>query len=130
MQNQKIAIVGLGRQGTIFLERILRFHYTGIQIECVFEPEATYGRQLAQQQGIKLVNSLDELIALSDAIEVIFVLTADSNIKQVLAEKLVTMGNQHTVIAADSIAEFVLNIVNNQVHAPNLTQSMACRISV
>ena len=99
MQNQTIAIVGLGRQGAIFLERMLRFQHTGIRIQCVFEPEATYGKRLAQEQGIQLVNSLDELVTLSDSIDVIFVLTDESTAQQVLTEKLIATGNTHTLIA-------------------------------
>ncbi|MDY6993506.1 MAG: Gfo/Idh/MocA family oxidoreductase [Pseudomonadota bacterium] len=129
MQNQTIAIVGLGRKGSIFLERMLRFQYTGIHIHCVLESEPTYGKHLAQQQGIHRVNSVDELIALSDAIDIIFVLTDDSTYKEVLTEKLAAVGNQHTLVAADSIADLVLNIVNNQVHSPNLTRSVEYQLN-
>jgi hypothetical protein len=122
MESQNIAIVGLGRKGALFLEHVLQFKYTGIHVVCALEAQDTYGRELATQAGVKLAD-LDEMVAMSDQIEVIFDLTEDATVRQALADKLIAIGNRNTVIAPENVTRLVLNVVKNQTHTPMFRKS-------
>lgn len=121
MENHHIAIVGLGRVGTVFIERMLRLKGKGTQIVCAVEPQHTPGKDLAKEAGIRVVE-LDEMIAMSDEIEVIFDLSGDSYIKKTLREKLAAQGNDYTVIAPENVARLVWNVMDNQWPLPDFHQ--------
>ena len=112
MEQQRIAIIGLGRIGSAFLQQMLQKHSHGIEIVCAAESSETPGRQLAIKAGIT-VNSLDDVVAIGNGIDVIFELTGLSQVRRELREKLVASKNLHTVIASESVVRIIWALISD-----------------
>lgn len=106
MENQKIAVIGLGRIGSAFLRNIMKRRQHGITLVAVAETGDTPGRQLAIDSGLRL-SSLDDIVAMGDGVDVLFDLTGIPAVRRELREKLQAMGNNHTVIASETIARLI-----------------------
>lgn len=106
MQQQAIAIIGLGRVGSAFLDALRKKPRQGIQIIAVAEPNNTPGRMAAANAGIP-VHSIQELIARSQDIDILFDLTGSHAVRQELREGLAAIHNQRTVIAPESVARMI-----------------------
>ena len=105
-KKQKIAIVGLGRVGSVFLEALLSKANKGLEIVAVAEKSDTPGCRLARANGIEVLD-VDGLIGKSSGVDIIFDLTGVSAVRQELREKLLKSTNRHTVIATESIARMI-----------------------
>jgi len=121
MEQQNVAVIGLGRVGSAFLERLLQLQGHGINIVCAAELHDTPGKRLAQQAGVKLV-ALDEIVELSGEIEIIFDLTGSEDIKHTLREKLAAKDDHYTIIAPENIARLVWNVMGNATPLPDCHQ--------
>ncbi|MGM0553081.1 MAG: homoserine dehydrogenase [Pseudomonadota bacterium] len=99
----RIAVVGLGRVGGRFLEVLLDSGLPGISICAVAESGETEGLRLAQDNGIP-AESVDDIVARGDQVDVIFDLTGQSQVRQVLREGMQRSGNRHTVVAPEVMA--------------------------
>ncbi|KXW57638.1 Rossmann-fold NAD(P)-binding domain-containing protein [Ferrovum myxofaciens] len=106
MKKQTIAIVGLGRVGSVFLEALLGKANKGLKIVAVAEKSDTPGSRLALAQGIEILD-VDGLIGKSGNVDIIFDLTGMSAVRQELRDKLSKSTNRHTVIATESIARMI-----------------------
>lgn len=106
MDTQKIAVIGLGRVGSAFLEKMLTFKDKGIQIAYTVECNETPGKLLAKKAGIK-ISTMDELIALGSEVDIIFDLTGIAEVRKELREKLAAANNRHTIIAPEAIARML-----------------------
>ncbi|VAY89143.1 conserved hypothetical protein [mine drainage metagenome] len=106
MKKQTIAIVGLGRVGSVFLEALLGKANKGLEIVAVAEKSDTPGSRLALAQGIEILD-VDGLIGKSGNVDIIFDLTGMSAVRQELRDKLSKSTNRHTVIATESIARMI-----------------------
>lgn len=117
---QKIAIVGLGRVGSRFLEAMLARASRGLEITAVSETASTPGRAAAEAAGIPVL-SLDELLAAAAEIDIVFDLSGQLAVRQSLRQGLARRGNSRTVIAPESVAQLVWSMVAPeelpQVHA-------------
>lgn len=113
MDRQKIAIIGLGRVGSAFLQQLLaRGTSRGVDLICVAEPGDTPGRQQAAKAGIP-ISSIDAIVGQGDALDVIFDLTGLPEVRRELREKIAAACNAHTVIASETIARVVLALCEN-----------------
>ena len=99
----QIAVVGLGRVGGRFLEVLLDTGSPGMSICAVAESGETEGRRLAQDNGIP-VESMDDIIARGDQVDVIFDLTGQPQVRQMLRDGMQSSGNRHTVVAPEVMA--------------------------
>jgi predicted dinucleotide-utilizing enzyme len=106
MDNQKIAIIGLGRIGSAFLRNMLERRGRGVELVAVAESGDTPGRKMALDAGLK-VATLDEIVALGDRVDVLFDLTGIPAVRREIREKLMAQGNHHTVIASETIARLI-----------------------
>lgn len=111
MEQQRIAIIGLGRIGSAFLSQMLQKRSQGIELVCAAEAADTAGRQLAVKSGIAL-KTLDEIVALGNRIDVIFDLTGISEVRRELRDKLVAAKNAHTVIASETIVRVIWALIS------------------
>lgn len=111
MEQQRIAIIGLGRIGSAFLSQMLLKRSRGIELVCAAEAADTLGRQLAVKSGIA-IKSLDEIVALGNRIDVIFELTGLPDVRRELRDKLVAAKNTHTVIASESIVRVIWALIS------------------
>ncbi len=117
---QRVAIVGLGRVGSRFLQGLLPWASRGIEIVAVSETESTPGRAAAQAAGIPVLG-LPDLLARATEIDVLFDLSGQSIVRQTLRQGLARAGNFRTVIAPENVAQLVWALISAeelpQVHA-------------
>jgi predicted dinucleotide-utilizing enzyme len=106
MDNQKIAIIGLGRIGSAFLRNMLDRRERGVTLVGVAESGDTPGRKLALDAGLRVL-SLDQIIALGSGVDILFDLTGIPAVRREIREKLMAQGNHHTVIASETIARLI-----------------------
>ncbi|GAB3503954.1 hypothetical protein GCM10027399_33890 [Curvibacter fontanus] len=111
MEQQRIAIIGLGRIGSAFLSQMLQKRSQGIELVCAAEAADTPGRQLAVKSGIA-IKSLDDIVALGNGIDVIFDLTGLPEVRRELRDKLVAAKNAHTVIASETIVRVIWALIS------------------
>ncbi|QKO22777.1 homoserine dehydrogenase [Rhodoferax sp. BAB1] len=111
MEQQRIAIIGLGRIGSAFLSQMLQKRSQGIELVCAAEAADTPGRQLAAKSGIA-IKSLDDIVALGNRIDVIFDLTGLPDVRRELRDKLVASKNAHTVIASETIVRVIWALIS------------------
>lgn len=111
MEQQRIAIIGLGRIGSAFLSQMLLKRSQGIELVCAAEAADTLGRQLAAKSGIA-IKSLDDIVALGNRLDVIFELTGLPEVRRELREKLVASKNAHTVIASETILRVIWALIS------------------
>jgi len=111
LEQQRIAIIGLGRIGSAFLSQMLQKRSQGIELVCAAEAADTPGRQLAAKSGIAL-KSLDDVVALGNRIDVIFDLTGIPEVRRELRDKLVAAKNAHTVIASETIVRVIWALIS------------------
>ncbi|HZW26596.1 MAG TPA: hypothetical protein VFF26_14050 [Gallionella sp.] len=119
MQKQSIAIVGLGRVGSVFLEKLLGQSGKGVAIVAVAEKGDTAGAALAKVHGIENLN-IDQLIAKGGGIDILFDLTGSAAVRKELREKLMASGNRHTVIATESVALLIWALVTDGENLPDV----------
>jgi predicted dinucleotide-utilizing enzyme len=106
LDNQKIAIIGLGRIGSAFLRNMMSRREHGVELVAVAETGDTPGRKLAVDAGLKIL-SLDQIVALGAGVDVLFDLTGIPSVRREIREKLMAAENQHTVIASETIARLI-----------------------
>jgi len=119
MQKQSIAIVGLGRVGSVFLEKLLGAANKGIEIIAVAETGPTAGAALAKANGIENM-SIQQMMDKSESIDILFDLTGLAEVRKELRESMVASGNRHTVIATESIASFIWILISDGEALPNV----------
>jgi predicted dinucleotide-utilizing enzyme len=119
MQKQSVAIVGLGRVGSVFLEKLLGQSDKGIAIIAVAEKGDTAGAALAKAHGIDNF-TLDQLIEKSSNIDILFELTGSADVRQELRDKLMASGNHHTVIATEGIASLIWVLISDGENLPDV----------
>lgn len=110
MEKQRIAIIGLGRIGSAFLNEMLDKNGQGIELVCAAELTETPGKQKAQAAGIKLL-SLEQIVAFGTDIDVIFDLSGSAEVRKILREGLAASSNRHTVIASESILRVIWALI-------------------
>lgn len=119
MGKQIIAIVGLGRMGSAFLEELMCVVEKGMKVAYAVEKNDTPGRRMAETYHVNIV-SIDQLIAEGDKVDVIFDLTGSSETRKELREKLHASGNRHTVVAPESIARMMWAIMADEKMLPDV----------
>ncbi len=113
MNRQTIAIVGLGRIGTAFLEQVMACPHPGVDVAYAVEIAETAGKQKAVAAGIKML-SMDELIAKGQSVDVIFELTGLTEVRDDLRIRLQESGNNYTIIASESIAKVIWSFISKE----------------
>jgi predicted dinucleotide-utilizing enzyme len=106
MENQKVAIIGLGRIGSAFLRNMLDRRGRGVELVAVAESGDTPGRKMALDAGLTVM-TLDQIVALGSGVDVLFDLTGIPTVRREIREKLMAQANHHTVIASETIARLI-----------------------
>lgn len=119
MSKQSIAIVGLGRVGSVFLEELLRQENRQIEIVAVAESGETPGKAVAKSHSIAVME-IDALIAKGEGIDILFDLTGSTTVRKELRDKLMATNNRHTVIATEAVARFVWSLISSETALPNV----------
>jgi len=107
-----IAIVGLGRIGSTFLEKLLEHKGHGVSIAAVAEIDASSpGVELARKHGLAIFQDNAKIIEMGDKIDVIFELTGSHEAKRDLRMAMVQSSNSHTVIAPEIMAFLIWDLI-------------------
>lgn len=109
-----VAIVGLGRVGTVFMRKLFDCQDKGIKLVAVAEAEAddvSTGLRAAKEIGIQVFTDGKDIIQMGSAVDIIFDLTNDRHSKMDLRISLAKSGNMHTVIAPEVLAYFIWNLI-------------------
>ena len=78
-----IAIIGLGRVGSILLKEFLNYTAKGVNIVAVSEIAETPGKILAREKKIK-ITSEEEIVAMGGKLDIIFELTGNTEFRHQL----------------------------------------------
>jgi len=109
----QIAVVGLGRVGSRFLEVLLDSGLPGVELCAVSESGDTDGVKLARERGIP-VETVETLIARGDKVDVIYDLTGHPAVRQQLREGMQASGNRHTVVAPEVLAHLTWSLLTRE----------------
>lgn len=119
MKKHNIAIVGLGRVGSVFLNELLGENVSGVKVVAAVEKAETSAKAIAAKSHVKVM-SLDELVDEGDKVDVVFDLSGGTNVADELAQKYSAKGNKHTVIAPERMAHLMLTLMENQRNLPDV----------
>lgn len=120
-QKQRVAIVGLGRVGSVFLDVLLKQQGKALDIVAVAEAGATPGLATAQRLGIPTLD-VEGILQRSPDIDIVFDLTGAAVVRRQLREGLAAMNNRHTVIAPESVAHLLWALLAPGVELPEVHQ--------
>lgn len=109
----KIAIVGLGRVGSEFIEELLQNADKGFEVVYAAEMSDTSGKELARKKGIPL-GTMEDVLHLSEKIDIIFDLTGSKGVRKMLREGLEKTGNTHTVVAPETVSRMVWSLMTDK----------------
>ncbi|SDK30805.1 hypothetical protein SAMN05660337_0031 [Maridesulfovibrio ferrireducens] len=118
MENHNIAIVGLGRVGAVFLEKVLN-NDGALKIKSVCELTETAGKRLALEKGVP-VGCIDDIVKLGVEIDVIFDFTGDEKVAEILRRKLAESGNNYTQVAQKRLARLVWALISEDECLPEV----------
>jgi len=116
----KVALVGLGRIGSLFLGQIIN-RKSSVEIVLVVEPNDTPGKLMAEEEGIS-VSNIDDIIARGEEIDLVFDLTGRSEVRQQLRTAYQKANNRHTIIVPDLMAHFIYSLIT-ETDIPDATHS-------
>ena len=108
-----IAIVGLGRVGSRFLDQILEQSGSGIEIVAVAELGDTPGKKKAGEQGIQ-VTGISEIVGMKERVDILFDLSGSEETRKELREMMASTGNRHTVIAPETVAYLIWSLITKE----------------
>jgi len=108
----RIAIAGLGRVGSKFLQKVTEQKSSGIKIIAIAEanPDAP-GVKIAEAGEIRVYRDVQDIVKLGDAVDVIFDLTGSIEVRKALRSGLAESNNRHTVVAPEVVAFLIWNIM-------------------
>lgn len=115
----RIALAGLGRVGTRFLEAVLEVPPQEIEIRGVAQPGETPGKALAAGRGLRVVDDALELLDDKD-LDILFDFTGSEKVRRDLRSELVSRSNRRIVIAPESFAHLVWNVLRRQDNLPEV----------
>ncbi len=113
MRRISVAIAGLGRVGSQFLDALLSVRSESVRVIAVAEPkEDLQSVKLAKEKGIAYFRDARSMLeSLEDSIDVLFELTGDAVVKSDLHEILVKTGNKKTVIVPEPVAYLIWSLI-------------------
>ncbi|MDO8707079.1 hypothetical protein [Pseudomonas sp.] len=108
----RIAIAGLGRVGSKFLQKLTDRIGSGVKIIAVVEanPDAP-GVKIAEAGGIRVYRDVQDIVNLGDAVDVIFDLTGSIEVRKALRSGLAESNNRHTVVAPEVVAFLIWDLI-------------------
>jgi len=114
MRRINVAIAGLGRVGSQFLDALLSVSTDAVKVIAVAEPrEDLESVKKAKERGIAYYKDVrNMLMSLEDAIDILFDLTGDAIVKTELYEILSQTANKKTIIVPEPVAFLIWSLLN------------------
>lgn len=111
----KVAIVGLGQVGSMFLSKLSEREGKGVKIVAAAEISSdSPGVGAAKELGITVHSDSKEIVAMGESIDIIFDLTGNTDAKRSLRSELARSGNQHTVLAPEVVAFLMWDLMGEE----------------
>jgi homoserine dehydrogenase len=108
----KVAIVGLGRVGSTFLNNLILYEDHSIKIIAAVErKDSTPGVKQAKYEDIIIYRNVKNLTILGEDIDIIFDFTGDPDVVRELRRELAASGNKHTVVAPEVVSLLIWHIM-------------------
>ena len=116
MRRINVAIAGLGRVGSQFLDALLSVNTDVVKVIAVAEPrEDLESVKKAKERGIAYYkDARDMLRSLEDNIDVLFDLTEDAIVKTEPYEILSQTANKKTIIVPKPVAFLIWSLLNSK----------------
>ncbi len=117
MDNDKVnvAIIGLGRVGSTFIEKLYEFENRGIVIVAVIETNTdSPGLLFARQKGIRIFRDVSQITELQEKVDVIFNLTGSSAVERDMRLAQVKLRNNHTIIVSRAMAALLWKMISEE----------------
>ncbi|MFN3814030.1 MAG: serine kinase [Aquificaceae bacterium] len=113
MRRINVAIAGLGRVGSQFLEALLSVSAEGVKVVAVAEPrEELESVNIAKGKGIAYFRDAGDMLkAFEDSIDVLFELTGNAVLRTELHEILSQSANRKTVIVPEPVAFLIWSLI-------------------
>jgi len=113
MRVVKVAIAGLGRVGSVFLDALLSAEADNVRVIAVAEPrEELESVKKAKEKGIGYFRDARNMMeAFGDEIDILFDLTGNAIIRTELHEILSRQGNKNTIIAPEKVAYLIWTLI-------------------
>ncbi len=121
MEKHNIAIVGLGRVGSVFLEKVLS-NDSAFVIKSVCERAETAGKKMASDHGVP-VGCIEDIVKFGVDIDVIFDFTGDEKVAELLRRKLEESGNNYTQVAQKRIARLIWSLIADDDYLPEVNST-------
>lgn len=115
----RIALAGLGRVGSRFLEALLEVSPHDVEIRGVAQPGETPEKALAAGHGLRVVDDALELLD-DPELDILFDFTGSEKVRRDLRSELVNRSNRRTVIAPESFAHLIWNVLSQQDSLPEV----------
>lgn len=120
MKNKiNVALLGLGSVGQDFAEHFLEIIQEGGKaVEIVAVAHRHLDSPIAlgfQQSGVKVFEDAVEVVNMGDAVDIIFDLTGDEDVRVALRKGLQLSNNHHTVIAPEVMAKLLSMFFDGEV---------------
>ena len=114
MRRINVAIAGLGRVGSQFLDALLSVNTDAVKVIAVAEPrEDLESVKKAKERGIAYYKDARVMLrSLEDAIDILFDLTGDAIVKTELYEILSQTANKKTIIVPEPVAFLIWSLLN------------------
>ena len=108
----RIAIVGLGRIGSLFLQKMTEQRSSGVKLIAVVEARADApGVKIAEDKKIKIYKEVQDIVRLGDTVDVVFDLTGSAEVRRALRSGLAGSNNRHTVVAPEGVAFLIWGLI-------------------
>ena len=110
-----VAIIGLGRVGSTFIEKLSEFKKRGVNIVAVIEnsPDSP-GLKFARQNRILVCHDLSEITEMKNRVDVIFNLTGNPAVERDMRLAQVKLGNNHTIIVSRAMAALLWKMISEE----------------
>lgn len=109
----RIALIGAGRTGTVFLKEILQYDYVKV-VGVADLDERAPGLALAREHGLFTSPDPMELIGFGEEIDILVDLSGDLGLKRQVKDFFERTDNVHTIIMHDLIARFCISLCTRQ----------------
>jgi homoserine dehydrogenase len=108
----RIAIIGLGRVGSTFLQKLTQQRSIGVKIVGAVEArQDAPGVKVAEERNIRVYRDIQDVVRLGDAVDVIFDLTGSNEVRRALRSGMAETNNRHTVVAPEVVAFLIWELI-------------------
>lgn len=109
-----VAIIGLGRVGSVFLEKLNQLENREVFIKAAYEenPDSP-GLTICRRKGIHTCSNINEITEMGSEIDIIFNLTGDLTVERNLRLAQVKSKNHQTVIVSRIVAALLWKAISD-----------------